>query len=162
VCITGLVSNIVGYLVPRDQININAFPYASFAWEKDGDVYRSIRVNKWKKKLPDMSKHLAFLYPKQLTFHPTSEQVERLIKESCVAEFVHIMLIAAGPLISCFIDGFWGDAFTFMYMLGNMPFVIIQRYNRPTLKTLYIQLMERESKLRESGGKKRESADIVM
>ena len=99
VCISGSISNIVGYLIRRDKINADSFLYSSFKWEKNGEIYRKIKVNKWKNKLPDMSKFLKMLYPKKMTHHPDSSHILRLIKESCVAECIHVMQIAASPLV---------------------------------------------------------------
>ena len=110
-----------------------------------------------------MSKYLKkLLYPKTMGLRPSLFQVERLIKESCVAECIHTMLIAASPLISYFIDGPYGEFLTLIYALGNVPFIIIQRYNRPQLKSLYAQLLERKHIKQASEGRKNESPDIVM
>ncbi len=162
VCISGVISNIIGYIVPRNNINAYAFPYNSFSWEQDGKVYDKLNVRKWKNKVPDLSKHVNFLYTKQIVSRPTPAQVDRLIRESCVAEFIHTMLIAATPLCYFSIDSGYAELFAMLYALGNLPYIIIQRYNRPTFKRLYFQLLERENQKIVSGGKTHESADIVL
>lgn len=162
VCISGVISNVVGYLVPRNNINADSFPYKSFSWEHNGEVYDRINVRKWKNKVPDLSRYVNFLYKKHLESRPTSEQLDRLIRESCVAEFVHIMLIVATPLCYLSIDSGYSLLFSVLYALGNLPYIIIQRYNRPTFKRIYVKLLEKEKSTIDLGGKSIESADIVL
>lgn len=162
VFLAGFISNTIGYLVPRNRINTDAFPYKSFKWEKEGMFYQSFKVKQWKTKVPDMSKILKTLYPKTLSYNPTPKRVQRLVQESCVAEFVHVMLIASAPLIDYYIDGPYGEFFTVLYMLGNIPYIVIQRYNRPSLKRLYVHLVKRESEKLNLGGIKREGIDIIL
>ena len=157
VCISGFISNIAGYLVPREKINAYHFPYKSFLWEKDGQIYDKLNVRKWKNKVPDMSKYLDSLYPKSISSRPTASQMDRLIKESCVAEFIHVMLIASSPLCYLSIDSGYSMFFTVLYILGNVPYIIIQRYNRPSFKRIYNALL----KIRQ-GGESCENTDIVM
>ncbi len=163
VCISGSISHIVGYMIRRDKININSRLYSSFKWERDGEVYRLIKVAKWKNKLPDMSKYLRrILYPKKIQLHPDSKQLLRLIQETCVAECIHIMLISSSPLVYYYIQGDYGVLMSVLYALGNIPFIIIQRYNRPKFKVLYTQLQMRECSAVRSKEKKNESPDIVV
>ena len=162
ICISGSVSNIVGYLIRRDKINTYSFLYSPFRWEDNGEIYRKIKINLWKNKVPDMSKYLKMLYPKKMSLHPGSEQILRLVQESCVAECIHIMLIAASPLVYYYINGKWGMFFTVAYALGNLPFIIIQRYNRPKLKALYNQLHQKECLKSAPEESANENSDVVV
>lgn len=150
VCVSGLTSNIFGVLYPRRYIKTDSFPFNSFRWENNGRIYEKIYVTKWKKKVPDLSKHLKLLYPKVLNTHPTSKQIDRLIRESCVAEAVHLLLILLCPLITCYIKGVAGKVYMILYALGNVPYIIIQRYNRPKFKSLYSSLLVRENNVCDS------------
>ena len=60
-----------------------------------------------------------------------------LIAETCVAECVHFWLIILSLGIFVFWRGGWAVVFCLVYnLLGNLPFQIIQRYNRPRLRRL--------------------------
>ena len=60
-----------------------------------------------------------------------------LIAETCVAECVHWALIVLSLGLFLFWRGGWAFAFWLVYnILGNVPFIIIQRYNRPRLVML--------------------------
>ena len=70
-----MISNVFGYLVPRERIDAYRFPYNSFSWERDGALYDKIKVRRWKNRVPDMSKYLDFLYPKAIFSRPTASQI---------------------------------------------------------------------------------------
>ena len=60
-----------------------------------------------------------------------------LVLETCVAECVHWWLAVASLGIFFFWRGGWAVVFCLVYnLLGNLPFQIIQRYNRPRLRRL--------------------------
>ncbi|MBP3580796.1 MAG: hypothetical protein J6K12_06075 [Clostridia bacterium] len=162
IAVSGLLSNIFGYLLPRHLLNPDIFPYKSFKWEKDGRVYERIYVTKWKTKVPDMSKIIKSLYPKVLTRKPDSNQMNILILESCTAELVHVLLIAASPLLLRIIGGFWGKFYFVCNILGNIPYIIIQRYNRPKFKRVYALLCIREQKNHSLEETINESVNTVM
>ena len=64
-------------------------------------------------------------------------QLPRMIEETCVAEFTHFVLILLGFYALRLWPGTGGAVVTAIYILfGNLPFLIIQRYNRPRLQKL--------------------------
>jgi len=161
IIISGLLSHVVGYFLPRHVLNYDSFPYKSFKWECNGDYYNRFNIARWKKKVPDMSKVMRFIYPKALTYPVTSVQIDRLIRETCVAEFIHILLIALSPVLGRFIDGRIGVFYVVCSILGNIPYIMIQRYNRPKLIHLYNSLCVKEKK-QASEELQNESVNIVM
>lgn len=162
IIISGGISNIFGYLIPRSSLNYDVFPYKPYKWEKEGTFYNKFHVTKWKKKVPDMSRILKLLYPKTLVYPPTASNIDRLLRESCVAEFIHTLLIAVSPLILRFIDGNWGIFYTACSIIGNIPYIIIQRYNRPKMRKLFASLLVKENKCASSEEIVNESVNIVM
>ena len=82
----------------------------------------------------------------------TAEDVRVLIRETCVAEHVHFMLC----VVFLFVSRFWEDNtwifFWGIYAVCNLPFIIIQRYNRPMLVRLLRRMEARESRLAASRG----------
>ena len=76
-----------------------------------------------------------------------SQGMDVLIAETCVAECVHwaLMLLSLG--IFFFWRGAWAVVFWLVYnLLGNLPFIIIQRYNRPRLVMLEQRRKRRAAK----------------
>ena len=161
VAIVGIISNIVGVLTNRDRIEPRRFPFGPFNWERGGRIYDRMRVSRWKTKVPDMSKILPYLYKKKISGRPNPEHIMMLIKETCIAEAVHSGMIIVSPLIYVYIGGWWGVAFAAVYAVGNLPYVIIQRYNRPLLIGLYDRLVARQQK-KSMEGEHIEHTDTLM
>lgn len=133
----GILSNIVGNALPRCWFRADAFPFRSYAWERGGKVYQKLHIRAWKDRVPDMSRIIRKMYRKEVSASPNAENLQRLIEETCVAEAVHAILI----LLSLYVVKIWKGAAGWIIwglcILGNLPFIIIQRYNRPRfLKTL--------------------------
>lgn len=130
----------IGRLSPK-KFHYLRFPYISFGFEKDGEIYNKIRIRKWQNKLPDMSKFFSELMPaKKLPKQMNVQNMERMVQETCVAELTHVLLCIMGlgcPLIWKSIGG-W--ILFVLYLLGNIPFILIQRYNRPKLVRLLKRL----------------------
>ena len=54
-----------------------------------------------------------------------------------MAEFIHVLLSILGFGAVFIWPGVWGWVIAIVYFLGgNLPFIIIQRYNRPRLQRL--------------------------
>ena len=76
-----------------------------------------------------------------------SQGMDVLIAETCVAECVHYWLIVLSLGIFLFWRGGWALVFWLVYnILGNVPFILIQRYNRPRLVLLEQRRKRRAAK----------------
>ena len=127
----GILSHFVGQALPRAHFDPQKFPYRSADWENGGKVYEKLGIKHWKDRLPDMSKIMPDMVKKKMSA-VKSQGMDVLIAETCVAECVHwaLMLLSLG--IFFFWRGAWAVVFWLVYnLLGNLPFIIIQRYNRP-------------------------------
>ena len=113
--IGGVLSFCVGQALPRRWFHPDAFPFRPFAWEKGGKIYERLGVRRWKDLLPDMSRIVPGVVKKKASLNRTPEAMALLVRETCEAEAVH-------------------------YVLGNLLFVIIQRYNRPRLAAIQKRL----------------------
>ena len=147
--IAGLLSQFIGVKLPRSWFHPEKFPYAAWKWEKQGKIYNKTYVYKWKDALPDMSKISRRMVRKIITpMQYSSAHVERLAAETCVAEMVHLILMLMSPIIYWINPTGLGAAIAIVYALSHVPFIIIQRYNRPTLVTLAKRLKEREERIK--------------
>lgn len=140
VVIVGSISFVIGELLPRENFDYNAFPFRTYKWEKNGAVYQKIYIQKWKDHVPDMSKYVKTMFAKKIVSVRDPKYTHMLILETCVAEFTHYILILCSPIFTHYLEGAAGYIAMIAYALGNLPFVLIQRFNRPRL----IALMEKQ------------------
>ena len=120
-----LLAHPVGQALPRRWFSGDRWPWASAPFEKEGRFWRKLGVPPWKDKVPDMSRRLG------------ETDYALLGQETCVAECVHFCLglLSLGAFALC--RSGWMVCIVAVYiLLGNLPFQIIQRYNRPRLLRL--------------------------
>ena len=137
----GIPAFFLGEKLPRSIFDPEKFPYRCYAWEQEGKIYDRLGIQKWKTRIPDMSKYIARAFSKQGNMMRDPDHLRRLVKETCSAEFVHWALIAVSPVFPILMEE-CGLLSMLIYIAGNMLFVIIQRYNRPRIQKI-IQRIER-------------------
>ena len=136
-----LLAHPLGQALPRRWFDGERFPYRCYKWEKQGRIYTRIGVERWKTLVPDMVK-------KQVDpTAVTAAQAAVLVQETCVAEAVHTASSLLGLLCLRLWPG-WGGVIVWAvwFLLGNLPFILIQRYNRPRLLRLRSLLQRREQR----------------
>ncbi|MDI6619617.1 MAG: hypothetical protein QME45_13335 [Clostridiales bacterium] len=130
-----LLSIIISFIcakIPRKIFSYKRWIFRERKWEKSGAVYQKIfRVRAWKRVLPELSDFIKSIMPKKYIKEFSSAYLSKYIMESCRAEFTHWNII-----ISSFVFSLWCDLERSMMMVTiavvlNMPYIIIQRYNRP-------------------------------
>lgn len=130
----GILSFCAGQALPRKWFSSEAFPFRPFVWEQGGRCYERLGVRRWKDVLPDMSRLVPGMVKKKAALNRTPEAMDRLVRETCVAEAVHwALILCMTPLLAYAVPGPLGALIALGYALGNLLFVIIQRYNRPRL-----------------------------
>lgn len=131
----GVVSFVTGRLLPKRWFKSDCFPFRCN--EKEKKLYKALRVKDWQNKVPDMSRVFPKLMPAKKLNAGTLADIPRMLEETCVAEFIHVVLSVLGLACLWLWPGFGGAVVTLVYiLLGNVPFIIIQRYNRPRLQRL--------------------------
>ena len=141
----GLAAIPLGRLLARHRFNTAAFPWKDRKWERGGTVYRKIGIHRWHNHLPDMSRVLKNIMPPK-ALHPgiTPGELDEMIQETCVAECSHACLSALGLVLLPLWPGWGGVIFCLLYiLLGNFPFILIQRFNRPKLIQLHARVSKR-------------------
>lgn len=136
----GVLSHVVGEALPRGRFCADSFPFCSAVWEQQGAIYEHLKIRRWKHLVPDMSRILSDMLPKRLPGRITLDNLCQLIQETCVAETVHWALIAAGFICLFLWRGLGGILVSVLWAIGNLPYILIQRYNRPRLKKLAAHL----------------------
>lgn len=148
IIVIGQVGFFFGLSLPRDCFDETRFPYNSFEWENNkSGFYGFLKVKRWKSRVPDMSDITKRIMPKKIKENITSEYMDKLVKESCVAEMIHYVLCIFAIGIYNIWKGSLGILFAILYIvLGNIPYIIIQRYNRPNYIALRDRLKIREER----------------
>ena len=138
-------SFLIGRILPYRWFDAERFPYCSATFEKA--LYTKLGLPKWQKKLPDMSKIFPHLMPAKAMTDRSPEGIQTMIVETCIAELIHAALAVLG-LGAMFLWHDWlGILLTLVYCVGNIPFILIQRYNRPRLIRLKTMTERRKERL---------------
>lgn len=128
--------------IPKKIYYYKKWLFRERKWEKEGKIYDKLfKVKKWKAKLPDISDFMKWRFNKKHLGEVDNNYLSTFLTESCKAEFTHWMII-----LSTLLFNIWSDiqSFVLIFLIAfilNMPYIIIQRYNRPRL----IKLLQRTS-----------------
>ena len=151
--VVGALAFLGGELLPRKNFDYTTFPYRPYHWERNGEIYEKLHIRAWKDRVPDMSRQVKTMFAKKLVNPRDPEYTRRLILETCVAELVHRVLFLLSPIFAQYMTGVYADLAMLVYALGNLPFILIQRYNRPRL----VRLMEKQLAAQERMNAKKEA-----
>ncbi len=91
-----------------------------------------------------MSKVCKKMVPKTFDFSDDSECLKKLVYETCIAEFIHFVQILLGFYCRIIWKGPGGTTMALIWMFGNLPFIMIQRYNRPKMMRTYKKMTKLE------------------
>ena len=153
----GVLSYLIGEAIPKSRFHPDRFPFTPRRWEKGGKIYDWFGIRRWKDRVPDMSRVFTKrMIPKRFGKCPNAEECAVLAIETCRAEAVHTVLCFLSiPLIFFWSERQIGVLVMLIDILANLPFIMIQRYNRPALLALEKRLRIREQRRIEKaeGGK---------
>lgn len=142
----GAAGFLIGRILPKTWFSPQAFPYKTVSFEQNGKRYERLGIRKWKDRVPDMSRIFPWLMPsKQLPKTLHAADIKQMLTETCIAEFIHTLLMIAGFGCVFLWDGIGGWICFVLFALGNLPFNLIQRYNRPKLMRLMQKIQAKES-----------------
>jgi len=129
----GMLAFFAGRFIPKSWINPDIFPYKTCRFENDGRFYEQFGVRKWQTKVLDMSKIFPKIIPQKKINGDLQDSLPLMIKETCIAELIHWILFI--PVLYCLSlwEGLGGVIIVTLYELFNIPYIMIQRYNRPRL-----------------------------
>ena len=131
-----LVVGSVENLIMKNEANYNSVWFREKRFEKK--LYNLFRVRKWKNYIPTYSPD---------TFDTNQKTLKEIVGATFQAEIVHEVIMVLSLLPITVIPVLGGAAAviitSFLSMLIDSVFVILQRYNRPKL----VRIMERFDKL---------------
>ena len=132
--LTGTVGFFAGRIVPKGWFKPEKGWFRSFSFERNGAVYEKLGIRKWHKKVLDMSRIFPMLMPAKKMNAENQSDISIMIRETRIAEFTHMILGISGFLCLFLWRGIGGMIVSLLYCIGNIPFIMIQRYNRPRLE----------------------------
>ena len=94
--VIGVASFVIGRLLLKSWLHEDRFPFRPFAFERQGKLYEKLKIKSWQNKLPDMSRLCKHCMPAKKMNADTLWELPLMIKETCVAEFIHLLLPLAG------------------------------------------------------------------
>ncbi len=140
-CITGVIAFFAGRILPKSWFRPDMVPFRDFAFEKKGKFYDKFRIRCWQNKVPDMSKILPVLMPSKNLSGNYKERLGLMLQETCIAETIHVILCFTGFYCLKLWPGMGGLIVALIHALFlNMPFIMIQRYNRPRLAKIQLRV----------------------
>ncbi len=111
--------------------------YKERPWEKGGLFYqKKFKIKKWKDKLPELADFVKTVFPKKYIRDYAESTLEAYMVECCRAELTHWLIILSTLFFPIFTPPFISLGIFLLACLLNLPFVMIQRYNRPRLKLI--------------------------
>ena len=115
-----------------------------YAWEKEGQFWqKNFNVRFWKDKLPDGATLFKMGFKKKHLRNRNKSYFNEYIAESRRAELNHWLLILPAPLFFLW-NPPWASIVIICYaLLANIPFIIIQRYNRPRFEQIQLKRKKR-------------------
>lgn len=146
VAVIGILAHVIGEALPRRWFDASRFPYSAYAFERNGRFYEALGIRKWKNVLPDKSRIAPGTYRKAIrgsAQQHSAAHMERLLQETCVAECVHWALLVISPILLFTMESPAAYVMTPLYGLSNLPYIMIQRYNRPRLAVLSARMQRK-------------------
>jgi glycosyl-4,4'-diaponeurosporenoate acyltransferase len=132
--IISIIWTLIAEKLPARLYDYKKWLFRERKWEQGGRIYENLLwVKKWKPFLPDISDFLRWRFSKKHLQDINLNYIHNFLNESCKSEFTHWMII-----LSSFLFMFGGGLSAFFKILVisitlNLPYIIIQRYNRPRL-----------------------------
>ena len=150
-------------LLPEKAVDPFRKIYRVAKWEKK--VYKKLGIVKWKDKIPEAGGLLAsFQKKKVLDFHD-NEYIMTFMRESVYAEVMHVISAIAGLAVPalCAVRLLWPDVIPQVhwcvrialpvalvnFLLQVLP-VLVQRYVRPQLMSVYLRNQKRAQRQAEA------------
>lgn len=121
-------------ILPRRLFDYTKWFFRDKKWEDGGRIYQKVfKIKVWKKLMPELSDFIKIVFPKKHIKTFSRKYLSTYLAESCRAELTHWNIFFSSFLFSFWTDTLMTAAIIFMAFILNVPFIIMQRYNRPRI-----------------------------
>ena len=139
VIIIGIISGLLIAAIPAHFFTPRTHStYNDFKFEQGGRFYeKHFKISLWKDKVPQFSEIVHKGFSKGALKGIDKDYLGRFYLETIRAESCHRFLIVISPVFYLLNSNhIWGIVWTILFALGNLPFIMIQRFNRPRIKKI--------------------------
>jgi glycosyl-4,4'-diaponeurosporenoate acyltransferase len=121
--------------LPNSRFSPAKERFSARPWEHGGRWYRDkVKIQLWKDRVPQYIGKDGF--SKEHFTDLSIDYIDSFILETCRGEWMHLKNCIC-VIVTLFINPLLvGIVFSFFILLGNLPFAMIQRYNRFRLQVL--------------------------
>lgn len=125
---------------PLDKVLKISWLFDEKKWERGGKFYEDVlKVKKWKNKLPDGASLLGYGFKKGRLSKRDADYLKLYANETCRGELAHWVTFLMVTFTFIW-NPWWAHVIMVTYaILGNLPCIIAQRYNRACLRRLLIK-----------------------
>jgi glycosyl-4,4'-diaponeurosporenoate acyltransferase len=116
--------------IPASRLQRDSWLTRARGFERDGRVYESFAIKRWKDRLPEAGALFAGGVSKRSLPSRSADGLRRLAVETRRAEIGHSLAAAASPLFVLWNPPLVAVAMVIYGVAVNAPFIAIQRYNR--------------------------------
>jgi glycosyl-4,4'-diaponeurosporenoate acyltransferase len=110
-------------------------------WESHGSMYEMFGIKRWKLLLPDGGSFYKGDFRKKQLQGYEAHYLKKFILETRRAEWTHWLAIPPSLLFFLWNTWYVGVIMIVYAFMFNVPFIMIQRYNRIRLKRLYKRML---------------------
>ena len=127
------------HLLPVSWIDPELWYFRPKAWERGGRFYEDhVHISRWKDRLPAVDGFNAV--SKKRLAGVSAEYLQQFVVETCRGESHHVRTILETAVFAL-----WNPPGIFwtVFIVGglfNVPFIMVQRYNRPRLEELLAEV----------------------
>ena len=136
----GAFHSLTGYAAHRlddDQLSRDGWLMRQRSFEAGGRWYRDrLRIHRWKDRLPEAGALFAGGLSKRRLPAYDADGLELFARETRRAELAHWWAMSCGPLFALWNPPLATALLVAYGVLVNLPFVLIQRYNRFRIEAL--------------------------
>ncbi len=127
-------NTVLSLKIPSAFLGFKKWLFKERKWEAGGTVYQRVfKVKLWKTTIPELSDLIKPIFPRKRITTYDKEYLYKYLTESCRAELTHWGIILSSLLFALWSSFTQTATMILLALTLNLPFVIIQRYNRPRI-----------------------------
>lgn len=129
-----VIVTILSLIVPDYVFTKKSWILKERKWEQKGEFYQKyFKVRLWKNHLPELGDFIRGIFPKKKIMEFSDEYLRKYLFESRKSELTHWCIILSSLLFILWNEPHEALLMFIIAAVINLPYIIIQRYNRPRI-----------------------------